>query len=187
MLFAVYDCETTGLPLHVEADLDRQPRIIEFGGIITDGESVLREVNFLCNPGVVLDQVITDITGLTDHDLYDKPPFIDYLPEVRDFFIEADCTVAHNASFDRNLLVFDLRRAGKTLKDISFPKLNICTVEETYLAYGRRMKLIELYSELCGEYVQKHRGLDDVMVLHEVCKRIGLYDAFKERLNENHS
>lgn len=179
MLFGIYDTETTGLPFHQDAFIKQQPRIIEFGGIITDGTEIVDTLEFICNPGIAIDPIITEITGLTNDDLADKLAFADYVPQMSAFFSQADASVAHNHSFDRNLVMFDLRRVKLTLDDIRFPKLNICTVEETYHRYGRRMKLIELYTEFCGEYVQKHRALDDVMCLFEICKNIGLFEAFQ--------
>ncbi|UVN13624.1 hypothetical protein FBPa24_0025 [Pseudomonas phage vB_PaeM_FBPa24] len=52
MIFAVWDTETTGLPFHQRVSLRKQPRIIEFAGVITDGEKILDEVEFICNPGL---------------------------------------------------------------------------------------------------------------------------------------
>ena len=83
----VFDLETTGLPKAEGADLDIQPRITEFGAIKLDEN--LKEVgilDFLVNPGIPLDPVITKITGLTDNDLKDKPPFVANLEKITDFF-----------------------------------------------------------------------------------------------------
>lgn len=181
MKFAFFDTETTGLPFHQDAFLKQQPRIIEFGGILTDSMGrELSRLEFICNPGIAIEEIITKITGLTNDDLRDKPPFEDFVPDMQRFFVEADASVAHNHSFDRNLLVFDLRRIKKTLADISFPQLPICTVEQTYHQYGRRMKLQELIAEHIGEYVQKHRAVDDVEQMIEVCKTIGFFESFRE-------
>lgn len=180
MLFAVFDNETTGLPFHFRGDLDRQPRIIEFAGIITDGEKIIHQLEFICNPGIAIEEIITKITGLTNADLEDKPNFSKFIPDLAAYFAKADAGVAHNMSFDEGMLEYDLERRDLELKDINFPPLSICTVEQTMPQFGRRMKLIELHKHYVGEYEQKHRALDDVMVLHGVCQKIGLYDAFKE-------
>ena len=180
MLFAVHDWETTGLPFHFLGDLDRQPRCIEFAGIITDGETIFHQLEFICNPGIAIEEIITKITGLKNSDLEDKPTFSHFIPALKDFFGRADAAVAHNLSFDESMARYDLERLDLELKDINFPPLKICTVEQTMPMFGRRMKLIELYRHYVGEYEQRHRSLDDVMVLHEVCKKIGLYEAFRE-------
>jgi DNA polymerase III epsilon subunit-like protein len=178
MHFAVFDTETTGLPVHKDGPLALQPRIIEFGGIITDGHEILRELEFICYPRMQISDEITKITGLKNSDLKGKPEFSEFVPQLQSFFMDADAYVAHNASFDRHMLQFDLRRMKKDLAYIFFPAIPICTVEETFHMYGRRMKLIELYELHCGPYVQKHRAIDDVRLLHAICQKLGIYDSF---------
>jgi DNA polymerase III alpha subunit (gram-positive type) len=180
MKFAVFDNETTGLPIHYRADVDQQPRIIEFAGIITDGNEITDRLEFICNPGIAIEEIITQITGLTNADLEGKPDFSTFMPRIKSFFGQADACVAHNLSFDKFMLTLDMIRRGKTLSDIDWPALELCTVEQTFPQFGRRMKLIELHRHYVGEYEQKHRALDDVMVLHGVCQKIGLYEALKE-------
>lgn len=181
MLFAPFDCETTGLPVHRLAPLSKQPRIIEFGGIITDGENVIHTLEFICNPGVAIEPIITEITGLTNEDLKDKPPFSAFVPELKDFFSRASGCIAHNLSFDRSMLAWDLQRIGLTLEDIAFPAIQICTVEQTMPRFGRRMRLIELYEYVTKKpYAQKHRALDDVRLMHEMARDMGVYNIGKE-------
>ncbi len=184
MLFSIYDTETTGLPNHFKSPLAKQPRVIEFGGIVTDGASILKTLEFKCNPGIEIESIITKITGITNDDLRDKPPFQHFLPDLKDYFAGTDASIAHNASFDKNMLTFALRRIDKDLTAISFPQLAICTVEQTMPIFGRRMKLTELYSHYVGPYEQKHRALDDVMMLFAVCKEIGLFDAMHGEVDE---
>jgi DNA polymerase III epsilon subunit-like protein len=180
MLFAVFDNETTGLPFHRKSPLESQPRIIEFAGIITDGKEILHELEFICNPGIAIEAIITQITGLKNEDLQDKPRFMENIGDLDTFFGKADCAIAHNASFDRSMLAYDLQRVGGTLDTISFPPMVICTVEQTFHQYGKMMKLIDLYEEHCGKYVQDHRAMSDVKLLHELCQKIGVYEAFTE-------
>lgn len=180
MLFAVHDYETTGLLRHHLADLDKQPRAIEFGGIITDGENIISKLEFICNPGRQIEQIITDITGLTNEDLVTKESWEFYLPQLKDYFGQADCVISHNLSFDRGISKVELAHLKLGLPDMNWPKLELCTVEQTMEMYGRRMRLTELYNMHCGTYVQKHRALDDVMLLHELCQKLGIYKMFIE-------
>lgn len=178
-LFAVWDTETTGLTIHPDASIDKQPRVIEFGGIITDGESVLKQLEFICDPEIMIEEIITKITGLTNETLEKQKPFNFFIPQLDAFFMDADVSIAHNLSFDRDMLRYDLARQNMSLADISYPEIQCCTVEQTFHQLGRRAKLEELYNITTGQrYVQKHRALDDVMLLHEVCKAMGVYDAF---------
>lgn len=181
MLFGVFDWETTGLTVHPLAALEMQPRPIEFAGLITDGKEVIRTFEFLTNPGIALEEIITKITGLTNEDLEDQPLFVDHIPTLKEFFGQCDACIAHNLSFDKNITKYALQREGLTLADVSFPKIEICTVEQTMPMFGRRMKLEELYNLYFGDYEQKHRALDDVMLLHKVCQHIGIYDIWENR------
>jgi len=186
MLFSIFDTETTGLTKHPEASIEDQPKIIEFGGIITDGVSVLEELEFKCNPGQALEAVITKITGLTDADLKDKPPFASYVEDLRNYFTKTRGRIAHNLSFDRDMLYYDCERAGLKLSDIGYyvdapggsTTIEICTVEQSFFEYGRNMKLQELIEIVKGEYVQKHRALDDVLQLFDVAKFLGIFEVF---------
>ncbi len=181
MLFGVFDTETTGLPLHRDADLRHQPKVIEFGGIITDGHEIISSSDFICNPEQPIEQIITDITGLTDDVLSTYDPFRCHLEQLADYFAKCDVIISHNLSFDKGMMVFDTMRVGKRLRDIEWDgQIELCTVEQTFHQYGRRMRLQELYALLVGPYVQKHRALDDVRLLHEVCQKIGLYESFTQ-------
>lgn len=179
MRFAVWDTETTGLPFHQRVSLRKQPRTIEFAGVITDGETILDEVEFICNPGIVIEEIITKITGLKNEDLIKHQSFLDQRQKVRDFFSKADANIAHNLPFDKFMLTCDLARGKLGLEEVNFPSLDICTVEESAPLFGHRMRLQHLYEHYCGPYVQKHRALDDVRLLHEVCKRMGVYRAYQ--------
>ncbi len=181
MLFAVFDTETTGLPLHPQAPLSLQPKVIEFGGIITDGEGILDSVHFKCNPHCRLDPKITEITGLTDADLENEQDFSYHIDTMRSFFGRARGRIAHNLSFDKAMLKFDLERRKETLDAILWtPGLEICSVEQTFHEYGRRMHLRELYELFFGKHKQTHRALEDVEMLHAVCQKTGIYESFKE-------
>lgn len=177
-LFSVFDWETTGLTVHPDSDLDKQPRPIEFAGIITDGNEIIHQLEFICNPGMAIEEIITRITGLKNEDLAGKPPFEHFIPHLTEYFGKADVAIAHNLSFDRNITKYALARTDKELSDVNFPAICCCTVEQLLPLFGRRMRLEDLYNKFVGEYVQKHRALDDVLLLHKLCQKFGVYDAF---------
>lgn len=181
MLFMPFDFETTGLTAHHQAPLGLQPRPIEFAGIITDGKKIIEEIELIINPEVIIEAIITKITGLTNEDLEDKPTFSDSFEQISGFMAKADVAIAHNLSFDKNIAQYACERMGKSLEDLNFPKIQLCTVEQMYPIFGRRMKLQELYEMHFGKYEQKHRALDDVLLLHQICGKIGIYDIFGDR------
>lgn len=179
-LFLPFDFETTGLTVHPLAELEKQPRPIEFAAVLTDGKKILDQFEFIINPDMAIEEVITKITGLTNMDLDANPMFSHFVPELTSIFSQADVTIAHNHSFDRAILKYALQREGLELADVNFPSINICTVEQTIHRFGRRVKLEELYNWHCGKYEQKHRALDDVLLLHEICGHLGIYDMWED-------
>lgn len=175
MIHLIFDTETTGLILHPAAKDELQPRIIEWGGLLVDEHGTeLKELNVLINPGRPLSADITRITGLTDADLADQPPFSAVAGQLKEMFAEADVLIAHNLPFDHTMMELDLRRA-RMLESWPWPKLNVCTVQEHAEEWGHRPKLTELYEYYTGHpLAQSHRAIDDVRALKTVCIAAGV-------------
>ncbi len=178
MMFALFDFETTGLPLHRCASINKQPRAIEFGGVLTDGNRVIEEISLLINPNVPLESVITKITGITDEMLDGQPTWPAHVQTIADFFGKADAVMSHNLSFDKFIAECEMRRLDEHLGKINWPSLEICSVGETRHIKGYNMKLEKLYSEYVGELVQTHRASDDCKMLFEVAKKTGIFRAW---------
>lgn len=167
----VIDNETTGLIKSKSLPITQQPHIIEFAAVKLDARlEPFAELTFKCNPGIALDKVITDITGLTDADLVNEPPFSAHLSELREFFLGEREMVAHNCSYDRDMLLFELVRLNSVTK-FPWPPEHICTVEATAHLEGHRLKMTELYAKAMGRpLAQKHRALDDVLALVDIIR-----------------
>lgn len=172
----VFDTETTGLTLHPEADVRKQPRMIEFGAALlsrVDG-SVVEEIEILVNPQQPLEPIITKITGLTDADLADARPFIDVLPQILRVFHEARTVVAHNLPFDKAIVHGEIARAN--LVSFPWPAHEVCTIGLYREQWGRNPRLIELYEAVMGRpLAQEHRGLSDVRALVEIIQKEELW------------
>jgi len=98
------DFETTGL----SAGYDR---VIEVAAaLVRDGEVAGTFVH-LMHPGHRLPGFITQLTGITDAMLKDKPRPEAVMPELRGFIGDRAC-VAHNASFDSSFYHAEMSRAG---------------------------------------------------------------------------
>lgn len=185
MMIVIFDTETTGLTLHPDADLDRQPRIIEIGAVLMSAEdgTVVDELSRLVNPGMPLDEAITKITGLTDADLADAPSWAETLPFVSEFFARAALVVAHNLPFDRAMIFNEharLRRAGLMVPDFPWPAAELCTVSAFAEEWGRGPRLLELYEDVFGRpLAQTHRALDDVKALAEIVRETELWKDAK--------
>ena len=159
----IFDTETTGLPDNTAQSLDKQPHIIEFYGcLVEDDGTILEELEFLCDPGVPLEAIITKITGLKDEDLKGQPEFKEKIGLVKAIFAKADVAVAHNLNFDETMLGFEFQRAEESL---AMPK-RICTVEATEHINGYRLNMQKLHQHLFDEgFEHGHRARVDVMAL----------------------
>lgn len=179
MRIAVFDTETTGLPLHPAAPLDKQPKIIEFAARVVDENGPTGEtLSFLCNPGEPITEEITKITGIDDDMVKDLLPFESNLAEVQQFFGSCHGIAAHNLPFDSQMVWFHVRRYGWQHKWI-WPSIMICTVQFYHAKYGHRPKLTQLYKDLTGEaYPQTHRALDDVNALIEIVNHGEVFETF---------
>lgn len=169
----VFDTETTGLPLHSRAPLRKQPHVIEFAAAIydCDTQKLVREYSTLINPGVVVPEEASKISGITQEmvSAYGVPVFAEVYEDIAACFAEADISIAHNHPFDRSMLQFDLERNRLSIEEFPWCDTQVCTVEWFKPLYGRRAKLTEVYERVMGKKLeQTHRALDDVNALAEV-------------------
>lgn len=175
-MIVVIDWETTGLTLHPDAPVHKQPRAIEFGGMVLSSETgeVVRELSQLINPGEQISAEITKITGITNEQLVGQPTFKEFLPRLVQFFEGCTGIMAHNLPFDSSILRYELQRCGVT--DFPWPERQLCTVGVYKDTWGRNPRLQELYPAITGkDFVQSHRALDDVAHLVEIIQKEALW------------
>jgi len=156
----VLDTETTALIKNKLQPLDRQPRIIEFFALSLDsaGEE-LDTFSYLFNPGIKIEDKITEITGIKQEMLDDQKPFSSIAQHIIEVIEVHDEIVAHNMSYDKAVIDFEMKRLGKKVR---WPEL-ICTVESTEYMKGHRMNLRSLHEFLFGEpFENAHRAENDV-------------------------
>ena len=156
----VLDTETTALIKNMLQPLDRQPRIIEFFALSLDsaGEE-LDTFSYLFNPGIKIDEKITEITGIKQEMLDDQKPFSSIAQHILEVIEVHDEIVAHNMSYDKAVIDFEMKRLGKKVR---WPEL-ICTIESTEYMKGHRMNLRSLHEFLFGEpFENAHRAENDV-------------------------
>jgi len=156
----VLDTETTALIKNKLQPLDRQPRIIEFFALSLDsaGEE-LDTFSYLFNPGIKIEDKITEITGIKQEMLDDQKPFSSIAQHILEVIEVHDEIVAHNMSYDKAVIDFEMKRLGKKVR---WPEL-ICTVESTEYMKGHRMNLRSLHEFLFGEpFENAHRAENDV-------------------------
>ncbi|HUQ27730.1 MAG TPA: DNA polymerase III subunit epsilon [Usitatibacter sp.] len=159
----VLDTETTGL------ELGDGHRIIELACLeLYDRRSTGRHFHRYVNPDRAIDFAATEVHGLTDDDLTDKPRFADIADEFLDFVQGAELLI-HNAEFDVAFLNSELERAGR-------PRLeSVCTVADTLsmardIHPGKRNSLDALCERYAVDHSKRtlHGALLDAQLLADV-------------------
>ena len=165
----VFDTETTGLPVCPGNPDEKQPRIIEIAYMLFNCDSRMKSFEFssLCNPGIPIPKKITEITGISNDMVKDKPPFSRHIGQISEHLEKCDIIVAHNLSFDIGMLELEYTRAKKTL---CIPEYKFCTVEQTEHYKGFRLNLNALYEHLfsVSSLYTQHRAMSDVYALSEI-------------------
>jgi DNA polymerase III subunit epsilon len=138
--YCIVDVETTGLS-------PRSNGVIEIGLVKVSGMKIVDSYGSFINPGKDIPYFITQLTGITNDDVYDAPFFEDVVGDIADFIGE-DILTAHNLSFDSSFLKKEFMYCGRE------PLTNhgLCT-----LKLARRMYPM-LRSKALG-VVCKHLGL----------------------------
>lgn len=175
----IFDTETTGLPKPMATtDLKDQPKIIELGIVVVEGEEVVGNHNWLIWPEEQISAEITKITGIKNEDLVGCKTFQEIVDEVVAVFAGAEYAVAHNMQFDRSLLTLELRRINATGRStgFKFPPNCICSVQEYHHLFGHRPTLKKLYEKATGSpLAQTHRASDDAFALYESLLALGFF------------
>ena len=160
----VFDTETTGLIDNHTVKLEKQPHVIEFYGARTNlvtGE-ILEEVDELIRPPVEISEEITKITGITNQMVADRQAFSNHAAKIFSFLQSAKVVIAHNMSFDQEMIDIEAERLGQILR---WQRL-VCTVEQTVHLRGHRLSLSLLHQHLFDEpFAGAHRAKVDVAAL----------------------
>ena len=165
MKVLAFDTETTGLIDNHTMKLTKQPEVIEFYGCLVDLSSgeVINEVEQLIKPSEKISAEITRITNITDEMVKDAPPFAQVQERIRIFIEGAPAVLAHNLSFDMEVLGLEMERLSAS---ISWPQIRICTVEQTVHLKGFRLSLANLHEHLFNEpFPEAHRAKNDVVAM----------------------
>ena len=158
----VLDFESTGLNTGTA-------RIIEVGAVKLENGIVTDSFEQLVNPGELLKEKITEITGITDRMLENQPTAAEVLPRLMDFIGNMPIA-AHNASFDANLLRAELKRLG-----LRFHAPVMDTLSYARKLYAGEMKSFRL-SSLCRHLgvslKNAHRAVHDATATALCLKRM---------------
>ena len=170
----IIDTETTGLLSARATSLEFQPHLIEIYILRIDSKNkFVADLDALVKPPVPIPDFITKITGINDLMVAKEPTFADIAKDVLKICKGTKTFVAHNASFDYNIVVNEYRR----IDNKKFSKLKFdffCTVEQSFDLKGYRLKNLELYEILTGKtfITNQHRAKADVLATFENYKEL---------------
>jgi len=159
----VLDTETTGL------EPEAGHRIIELACLeLADRRPTGRHFHRYVNPERAVDAAATDVHGLKQEDLADKPRFADIADEFLDFISGAEVLI-HNAEFDLAFLNAELSRIGR-------PRLEtVCNIADTLslareITPGKKNSLDALCERYGVDHTRRtlHGALLDAQLLADV-------------------
>lgn len=148
------DLETTGTS-------PRTSRVIEIGLVRVEEGRVSAEYRTLVNPGELVPEFITSLTGITSAMVASAPSFDEIALTLMEY-LDGALFIAHNASFDYGFLSEEYRRIG-----MSFAHPHLCTAQLSRTLYHEHERhnldsIIERFQLTPGS---RHRALDDARVL----------------------
>lgn len=176
--YIVFDTETTNLVRDDKTgEVNEDFAMIQIYAIKYRRNQKVDTYATLVNPGFEISEKITELTGITNEDVKDAPSFKEIVPEMLNFFLDADFIVAWNARFDLDVLQVELDR--RDLPVLELPYIDPLTFERERAGrmYGNSLsKVAKKYGVHRMSKVQHgHGSLHDAQVDTEV-----LADIFKE-------
>ena len=157
----VFDLETTGLDLVKD-------RIIQISYIKVMPTGEEERGNYIVNPERHIAQEITDLTGISDADVKDKPTFKQLAALLNEKFTGCDFAGFNSNHFDIPLLAEEFLRAGI---DFDFSKCRLIDAQTIFHKMERR-NLAAAYKFYCGRKMEDdfeaHRADQDTEATYRV-------------------
>ena len=154
----IFDLETTGL--WVEKD-----RIIEIGMIKCLPEGGREQYTRRINPGIVIPESVTALTGISNEDVKDAPHFKEIVKEVLDFIGDSDFGGFNVERFDLPLLEREVFDVGLRLE---WRHRTIYDAQKIYHIHEKR-DLKAAYRFFCDkDLVNAHSAVDDAQAALEI-------------------
>ena len=172
----IFDLETTGLDMVKD-------RVIQLSYIKVYPDGREERGNELINPEKNIDDIITQLTGITNEDVKDKPTFKQIAKKMETVFSGSDIAGFNSNFFDVPLLAEEFLRAGI---DFDFSKcrmIDACTIFRKM----ERRNLAAAYKFYCGRKMEEdfeaHRADQDTEATYRVL--MGQLDKYAPGANED--
>lgn len=153
-----FDIESTGVETETA-------RIIELACIKYNVDGTQEQKTILVNPGVLIPIEASDVHGITDEMVKDKPFFKQYAQAIRNWFEGCDLAGFNSDNYDIPLLSAEFERAG--LEGINWNP-NLLDVMKLYrLLYPNTLS--DVYKRLTGKELEgAHGALADISATKEI-------------------
>jgi DNA polymerase-3 subunit epsilon len=176
----VFDLETTGLDLVND-------RIIQLSYIKVFPDGKEERGNILINPERPIPSLISQLTGITDDDVKDKPTFKAVAHELNNKFKGCDFAGFNSNHFDIPLLAEEFIRAGI---DFDFSHCRLIDVQTIFHKMERR-NLAAAYKFYCGRKMEEdfeaHRADQDTEATYRVLQgELDMYNPETQPEKEKH-
>ena len=172
----IFDLETTGLDLVKD-------RIIQISYIKVYPDGREERGNELVNPEKPIEPIITQLTGISDEDVKDKPTFKQLGANLAEKFTGCDFAGFNSNHFDIPLLAEEFLRAGI---DFDFSKSKMIDAQTIFHKMERR-NLAAAYKFYCGRKMEEdfeaHRADQDTEATYRVL--MGELDKYAPGANED--
>ena len=172
----IFDLETTGLDLVKD-------RIIQISYIKVYPDGREERGNELVNPEKPIEPIITQLTGISDEDVKDKPTFKQLGATLAEKFTGCDFAGFNSNHFDIPLLAEEFLRAGI---DFDFSKSKMVDAQTIFHKMERR-NLAAAYKFYCGRKMEEdfeaHRADQDTEATYRVL--MGELDKYAPGANED--
>jgi DNA polymerase-3 subunit epsilon len=160
--FIVCDVETTGLSPVMN-------RITEVALLKVRNGEIIDKLSTLINPQQHIPRVITNLTGITNEAVYDKPAFHDIAYKISAFMDPAESGevvfAGHNVGFDYKFLLHSFLRIDKPL---SLRTLCTCKLARRLLKRLRSKSLLNVASYFEISLKRQHRAYDDALATSKI-------------------
>ena len=172
----IFDLETTGLDLVKD-------RIIQISYIKVYPDGHEERGNEMVNPEKLIDPLITQLTGISNEDVKDKPTFKQLASNFAEKFTGCDFAGFNSNHFDIPLLSEEFLRAGV---DFDFSKSRMIDAQTIFHKMERR-NLAAAYKFYCGRKMEDdfeaHRADQDTEATYRVL--MGELDKYAPGANED--
>ena len=157
----IFDLETTGLDI-VKA------RIIQLSYIKVHPDGREERGDMLLNPEMPIPQFVTELTGISNEDVKDKPTFKQVSAQLANLFEGSDLGGFNSNGYDIPLLAEEFLRAGI---DFDFSKCRMIDAMNIFRKMERR-NLAAAYKFYCGRKMEEdfeaHRADQDTEATYRV-------------------